>query len=448
MPLKNQHLVFYEWSKLYGDVIGLKGLGRSVVVLNSAEAARDLLEKRSSIYSDRPRFPMVELMGWMDSVIFLPYGKKFHESRKVLQHQLNRQDSAVFQESQLRQASVLVQRLMQSPENFEEHLQCFASSVVMEIAYGHQVSSDDDPYLRLAKRMNEMAAGLGSQGSNPVDFLPILKHLPAWFPGAWWIRYSQTQRPMYESMMRYGFDEVRKQMALGTANPSFLSRHLEHLVREGREDDEDSLKCLMASSWALYAVLALVLHPHVQRKAQEEIDRVVGSQRLPDFGDRDSLPYVQCVANEVMRWHPVAPLGIPHRVMEDDVYKGMFIPKGSTIIPNIRSMTLDPRVYREPHTFWPERFLPQPAGPGEPQPECAFGFGRRICPGRYLAEASLWIVVATLLSTFDIYPAKDEHGNDIIPCAEFNNALTSHPLPFECEFRVRSESKRRLDVTQ
>lgn len=76
---------------------------------------------------------------------------------------------------------------------------------------------------------------------------------------------------MYESMMRYGFDEVRKQMvgarcspvwnpgltpgtqALGTANPSFLSRHLEHLVREGREDDEDSLKCLMASSWALYA---------------------------------------------------------------------------------------------------------------------------------------------------------------------------------------------------
>lgn len=150
--------------------------------------------------------------------------------------------------------------------------------------------------------------------------------------------------------------------------------------------------------------------------------------------------------------------------MEDDVYKGMFIPKGSTIIPNIRyvshlclsyprfrtdglhrSMTLDPRVYREPHTFWPERFLPQPAGPGEPQPECAFGFGRRcagrrfrlfpvselkttrcrICPGRYLAEASLWIVVATLLSTFDIYPAKDEHGNDIIPCAEFNNALTS-----------------------
>lgn len=49
-------------------------------------------------------------------------------------------------------------------------------------------------------------------------------------------------------------------------------------------------------------VLALVLHPHVQRKAQEEIDRVVGSQRLPDFGDRDSLPYVQCVANEVMRY--------------------------------------------------------------------------------------------------------------------------------------------------
>jgi cytochrome P450 len=73
----------------------------------------------------------------------------------------------------------------------------------------------------------------------------------------------------------------------------------------------------------------------MQRKAQEEIDRVLGPGRLPTVADRGNLPYVDAVVKEVLRWHPVAPMGIPHMSVDDDTWEGFYIPKGSLIMPNI-----------------------------------------------------------------------------------------------------------------
>ena len=79
----------------------------------------------------------------------------------------------------------------------------------------------------------------------------------------------------------------------------------------------------------------MTLFPEVQSKAQAELMTVVGPDRLPDFEDKEHLPYVQAVVKECMRWAPVAPLGLPHLAMEDDEYCGYFIPKGSVVIANI-----------------------------------------------------------------------------------------------------------------
>lgn len=79
----------------------------------------------------------------------------------------------------------------------------------------------------------------------------------------------------------------------------------------------------------------MILHPGVQKKAQEEIDKVIGHDRLPSFSDRDSLPYIDAIVKEVLRWHPVAPMGLPHVTTEDDMYLGYFIPKGAMLLANI-----------------------------------------------------------------------------------------------------------------
>ena len=77
------------------------------------------------------------------------------------------------------------------------------------------------------------------------------------------------------------------------------------------------------------------LHPSVQRKAQAELDAVVGAHRLPDFGDRTALPYVDALVREALRWMPVVPLGLTHSTLTDDEFGGWFVPKGAIIVPNI-----------------------------------------------------------------------------------------------------------------
>jgi cytochrome P450 len=82
-------------------------------------------------------------------------------------------------------------------------------------------------------------------------------------------------------------------------------------------------------------MLAMVLEPGVQQRAQEELDRVVGKDRLPSYHDKDSLPFINSIVWESLRWNPVTPIGIAHCLIEDDEYKGYRIPKDTTIMPNV-----------------------------------------------------------------------------------------------------------------
>ena len=82
-------------------------------------------------------------------------------------------------------------------------------------------------------------------------------------------------------------------------------------------------------------VLLMMLHPDVQRQAQEELDRVIGGDRLPDFQDHNSLPYLHALLREVLRWHIVTPIALPHRTVADDEYNGYFIPAGTVVIANV-----------------------------------------------------------------------------------------------------------------
>ncbi len=142
------------------------------------------------------------------------------------------------------------------------------------------------------------------------------------------------------------------------------------------------------------------LHPEALRKAHAELDAVVGPHRLPDFGDRDSLPYVNAIIKESMRWHSALPFGVPHATVADDEFRGYFIPAETMLIPNTwyvapRTLTLDsgqraehlavracmhdPEVYEDPHVFRPERFIRDgklDLSGRDPAP-FIFGYGRR-----------------------------------------------------------------------
>lgn len=139
--------------------------------------------------------------------------------------------------------------------------------------------------------------------------------------------------------------------------------------------------------------MTMLNNPEAQRKAQEELDRVVGQDRLPTFQDMPDLTYVNAIVKETQRWRPVIAGGLAHATTKDDVYEGYWIKAGSTVIPNAWAIHMDPKVYPEPEKFMPERFIKDGNLVGVPQAErghFGFGYGRRICPGMYIAERSLF----------------------------------------------------------
>ena len=176
-------------------------------------------------------------------------------------------------------------------------------------------------------------------------------------------------------------------------------------------------------------ILAMCLNPDVQHKAQEEIDRVIGQDRYPDWSDEANLPYLAAVINETLRWRPTFALGgPPHAATEDDIYRGYFIPKGRAVIGNLWAINRNPREFPEPERFWPERFLDSFDRPDYPNKRGhnGFGWGRRVCSGEPLAQQSLYFVMVSLLWAFDIRPGLD---NEVQPTRSAHKTeLTSSNL--------------------
>ncbi|KAN0137801.1 Cytochrome P450 [Lactarius tabidus] len=157
--------------------------------------------------------------------------------------------------------------------------------------------------------------------------------------------------------------------------------------------------------------LALLLFPGVQERAQAELDSVISRDRLPTYDDKPRLPYIEAMSEELLRWHIVAPLGVPHAPLEDDIYKGHFIPKGAMVIVNscyIPSLIPDPEAFKPERSFNKDRTFRD-----DPTTHLAFGAGRRICPGRHFVDATLFVVTASILSVFKVTRANDENGNEV-----------------------------------
>ncbi|KAJ7759624.1 cytochrome P450 [Mycena metata] len=472
MPTKNRATVFHEWAKTYGDVMYLDILGKPTIVLNTARVAVDLLNKRSSIYSDRPRFTSYELTGWSTTLSLMPYGRRFNLHRQLHQSYLNRQKCGEFKPMQTLEARTL------QDDKQARALNSFSTSVIAQVVAGHRICSEDDPYMRTTQALMESLGRSGAPGTTRIDLLPFLKYLPSWFPGCESVALVRACNPILRQLYDFPLPTVQAQMETGVARPSFLLTQLNQMRDNTAPVDFEDIRWAAAAMfgstkvWSSLTVfiLAMLLHPEYQCKAQREIDAVIGTSRLPAFEDRDHLPLVESIMQETLRlvaspnrarfegsrpskfcvdqWFEP---GVPHRLMKDDVYQGMFIPRGSTVFANIRAMSLDESVYSAPESFFPERFLPKPAGKEEPHFSSVYGFGRRFgqffsldgihrvtgarrtCTGRYLGDQSLWIAIASILATCRISNVNDEHGNLIVPDASIimSEGVSSHPNDFQ-----------------
>ncbi|CAE6514152.1 unnamed protein product [Rhizoctonia solani] len=446
-------VIFSQWGKEYGDVCYARLPGQDIIILNSYEAVTELLDRRSAIYSSRPPLIMAgQLVGWEQSLGQLPYGEQMRKTRKLLYEGMSIRAMTDLYPLQEREAMKFVLRLLKTPEQLQEHIHQAVGSSLLMLTYGYDVKGVNDHLIVLANDTINMFLNVAAPGAWAVDTFPFLKYLP-------WMSFKAKAKECSKLLDDYNnipMNFVHEKMKTGDGEPCLAARWLEREVNDKRSDKDLAEYNESLIKWASSAlVLAgsdttasavstffalMTLHPEVQAKAQAEITRVVGNDRLPTYSDRDSLPYVEAVYKEVLRWHPTVPIGLPHLMTDtvDDEFRGMRIPKGSVAFAMIGNMLHDPQMYRDPHTFNPERFMGPPENMERNPENIIFGFGRRRCPGMNVAHSSVWLAITFVLATYNITPALGPDGKPILPRMKFTRELISHIEPYKCTITPKS----------
>ncbi|KAI0326120.1 cytochrome P450 [Cubamyces sp. BRFM 1775] len=478
IPQNEPWVTYRDWTAKHGDVICVRLLGHPVIVLNSVTSVTDLLEKRSSIYSDRPT-PIVSIsrmLNWIWSLGFKPYDDDWRRTRRELRQYLQPSTVMQWHPVQARESRRFLQGLLHDQRDLHKTIQLSLCRTLLGVAYGLPA---DDVTTRYVDLLGEIDSGVSEAYDPTVLFIPWLRYLPSWFPGGSWKNGIEKWRLQATSALETPFKAALSAVTRGTATSSIMSELFEKMQSANKSGvDEELVKAVLGVVFVAGAdttaglffafFCAMIIHPEVQKRAQETLDAVVGPDRLPEHADRSSLPYINAIVKEVLRWHSIAPFGLAHRCMEDNlnVCRGWVIPKDATVMANIwwvssqggdymqsvpvrqlfasailyRGILHDPERFPEPDAFRPERFLKD----GKLDPDAfdpatiGFGFGRRICPGRDFAEDTLFINIASVLHAFDILPAVDEQGKPVPVEFGVTSGLVSTVKPFKYTIRPRS----------
>ncbi|KAJ7596428.1 cytochrome P450 [Mycena floridula] len=452
LPKEKPWLVYTEWAKKYGPLIHFRVFNQHVMVINSLEVAGELLNKRSASSSDRPIVPMIALTGSDFNFSLIGNTETWRKCRRIAQQAFRPDVIVDYQHIQIAKTHDFLRAFLEDPQNWVEHNRRLSGAITMATLYGYDIAPKNDYFISVAEHAIANLSEALFPGACAVNTLPILQYFPEWFPGCGFHRLAAETRELTAAMCMKPFEFVKRNMETNTGKPCLVRTLLE--TNETRsmegipEEETDVLQKVAATSFAGGAdttvaalgtfMLAMVLYPDVAAKAQEQLDRVVGRNRLPTLDDQRDLPYIEAIVREVFRFRPVFPLGIPHTTTEDDVYEGQYIPKGCVFWPNVWAMSRDESIYPDPEVFNPDRFFNPDGTLNDDDVIFTFGFGRRICVGRHLAQATMFLAIASFLSTFNITKAKDVDGNDVPVVERYSDGVVAQPHSFECSITPRS----------
>ncbi|XP_043824520.1 cytochrome P450 2D14 [Dromiciops gliroides] len=442
VDFRDLHDSFKQLRAKFGDVFSLQMVRTPVVVLNGHKAVLEALVQKSEDTSDRPPSPVYKHLGFGPSaqgVILARYGKAWKEQRRfslttLRNFGLGKQSLEKWVTTEATFLCAAFASKEGQPFDPCSLLTGCVTNVISFLTYGNRFSYEDQ---RLQKLRGLIEASLKEDTGlmrQVVNDFPVLLSIPG-LPQ----RLFRAQKALFDILDEF-LEEHRKtwdpaqprdltdtflmeiEKAKGIPGTSFNPENLRMVIG-------DLFTAGMATTTATlqWGLLLMLLHPGVQRRVQEEIDRVIGQNQRPTMKDQAHMPFTNAVIHEIQRFSDIIPLGVPHMTSRDTEIQGFFIPKGTTLITNLSSVLKDESSWEQPYRFWPEHFLNAEGRFVKPEAFIPFSAGRRMCLGEPLAKMELFLFFTSLLQdfTFVLPPGHTP------PSDKANASFFSAPQPFQ-----------------
>ena len=425
---KNPHLDFTQLAQKYGDVYSLMLGNRLVVVLNGLNAIEEAIIKHSIAFAGRPQLHTFQLANPKgNSLTLTDYTSRWRLTRKISVSAIHNfaKDRHALGGKLLQESRRLVHCFKQQkgrPVDALTTFKCATANIILDALFEVSRSYEDEGHKRILNLADNFRQAV--QSSSHVDFLPLVKYLP----NKDLSNLSITVKTVLDvvSQMFVKNKETFDGGQVRNIADSFINVVQKETEKEKENhrscEDTPSTAPLLSdeqivsalgdlfgaafdtSSITLYWSLAyLMKYPDIQRQLHDELDRVIGRERLPTLEDISSLPLLQATIYELLRVTSIAPLAVPRSTTTETKIRDFIIPKDTVVFVNLWSVHRDPAVWNEPDVFDPRRFLD---GSGQVIDSkflrgfLPFSGGRRKCPGEPLAVKTVSVFLATLLHSF------------------------------------------------
>ncbi|KAG0616317.1 hypothetical protein M758_5G105300 [Ceratodon purpureus] len=431
----------------YGPLISVWFGQRLIIVATSPETAMEFVKTQDANFCSRPQqqAPTILLPHDLTFSDVTPHSKHL---RKIFTMQFT--TSKKVEAAQQLRADEFKHMLSTIPQegwvNVKFHLEVLAGNVFSQLIMGKrllQPTSHDEEVNDSTEKLKDLMTITADLDRiigtfNPGDFIPAFKKLDLQGLGSRFKQFRSRMDTFIAKILEERL-ELRK-----NRDPKEQSREKDYLDALLDEADQKTnaidLNVVKTMLWEIYAagmetniassewaMAEMVNSPESMRKCQEELDAVVGRDRMVQESDLAKLPYVKAVVKETLRLHPPVPF-LAHQCIKSCKAFGYDIKAGTSVFVNVWGMGRLEKVFPDAEKFYPDRFLPGGSNAGiDYQGQnfelLPFGTGRRICAGMPIASLMVQTVVATLMHAYNWTPPKDIELMEGLGAASLSKAV-------------------------
>ncbi|KAL2895048.1 Cytochrome P450 81E8 [Bienertia sinuspersici] len=432
------HRSLHNICTTYGEILLLKLGVRKILLISSPSAVEECLVKNDTIFADRPDTLVGRLLHYNNtSIAFSPYNNHFRTLKKLMtQEVFSSTKIPLFSGIRQDECRFLVRDLWQEATsddekptrvNMNQGFNDFALNVMTRMTAGKSQAKQFSDIIREGSVL--------SAADNPGDFLPMLRFM---FSGLEkkMVAWMDKTDNFYQRLL-----DERKSMAYKDGNKAIIDVLISAQQHDPLFFTNEVIKGMVmvlilagadtTAATIEWAMSLLLNHPEALKKAQQEVDEVVGHDRIMNEEDVSKLPYLHNIVNETLRMYPPTPVLLPHEASEDTTVCGYHVPQGTMLMVSLWTIHRDPKIWSDPEKFVPERFEDKE---GESLYKLLpFGLGRRACPGYAMGKRAVCLVLGSILQCFDV----ERFGKDMVDMEQATGITMPKAKPLEAICRVR-----------